>query len=53
VTDTEGTTLVFTNGGKPQILARNVLNDRFNASAAIAGKQILLRGEKFLYSIGL
>ncbi len=52
VTDTEGTTLVFTNGGKPQILARNVLNDRFNASAAIAGKQILLRGEKFLYSIG-
>jgi len=51
VTDTEGTTLVFTNTDKPQILARNVLDDRFNASAAIAGNQLLLRGEKLLYSI--
>lgn len=52
VTDIEGTTLVFTNEDKPRILARNVLDDRFNASAAIVGQQMLLRGEKYLYSIG-
>lgn len=51
VTDLEGATLVFSNEDKPRILARNVLADRFNASAAIVGKQLLLRGEKFLYSI--
>jgi outer membrane protein assembly factor BamB len=51
VTDIDGTTLVFTNEDKPRILARNVLDDRFNASAAIAGKQILLRGEQRLYCI--
>ncbi|MFT4556817.1 MAG: outer membrane protein assembly factor BamB family protein [Planctomycetales bacterium] len=52
VTDLEGTTLVFSNEDKPRILARNVLDDRFNASAAIVGKQLLLRGEKFLYCVG-
>ena len=52
VTDLEGTTLVFSNEDKPRILARNVLDDRFNASAAIVGKQLLLRGENFLYCIG-
>lgn len=51
VTDLEGTTLVFSNEDQPKILARNVLDDRFNASAAIVGKQLILRGEKFLYSI--
>lgn len=52
VTDLEDATLVFSNEDKPRILARNVLDDRFNASAAIAGSQLLLRGEKFLYCIG-
>lgn len=51
VTDLEGTTLVFTNEEKPRILARNVLDDRFSASAAIAGTQLFLRGEKHLYCI--
>lgn len=51
VTDLDGTTLVFSNEDRPRILARNVLDDRFNASAAIIGKQLILRGEKFLYSI--
>ncbi|MGZ0173024.1 MAG: outer membrane protein assembly factor BamB family protein [Planctomycetales bacterium] len=49
VTDIEGTTLVFSNEDKLRILARNVLEDRFNASAAIVGNAIFLRGEKFLY----
>lgn len=51
VTDLEGATLVFTNEDKPIILARNILDDRFNASAAIAGNQLFLRGEKYLYCI--
>jgi len=52
VTDLEGTTLVFTNEENPKILARNVLDDRFNASAAIAGNELFLRGEKWLYCMG-
>lgn len=51
VTDIEGTTLVFTNEERPKILARNRLDDRFNASVAIAGRELFLRGEKFLYCI--
>ncbi|MBC8288802.1 MAG: PQQ-binding-like beta-propeller repeat protein [Planctomycetes bacterium] len=51
VTDQEGTTLVFTNEASPRVLARNILADRFNASAAISGKDLFLRGEKHLYRI--
>ena len=51
VTDLEGTTLVFTNDANPKILARNILSDRFSASAAIVGKELFLRGEKHLYCI--
>jgi outer membrane protein assembly factor BamB len=51
VTDLEGSTLVFSNEASPKILARNILDDRFNASAAISGKEIFLRGEKHLYCI--
>lgn len=51
VTDLEGTTLVFSNEERPRILARNVLDDRFSASAAISGNQLFLRGENHLYSL--
>lgn len=51
VTDLEGTTLVFSNEASPKVLARNILSDRFNASAAISGRDLFLRGEKFLYRI--
>lgn len=51
VTDLEGTTLVFSNEERPRVLARNVLDDRFSASAAIAGNQLFLRGENHLYII--
>ncbi|MDA1166363.1 MAG: PQQ-like beta-propeller repeat protein [Planctomycetota bacterium] len=51
VTDLEGTTLVFSNEANPRIMARNILDDRFNASAAIAGRQLFLRGEKLLYCL--
>ena len=51
VTDLEGATLVFTNEATPKMLARNILSDRFSASAAIAGNDLFLRGDKHFYCI--
>lgn len=51
VTDREGTTLVLSDAREPEVLARNVLEDRFSASAAVAGDELFLRGEKHLYCI--
>ena len=45
-------TLVLSHGDEPVVLARNVLDDRFSASAAIAGDELFLRGERFLYCLG-
>jgi hypothetical protein len=33
------------------VLAVNMLDDSFSASAAIAGKELFLRGERYLYCI--
>jgi len=52
VTDRNGKTLVMSNGAEPKALTLNKLDDRFSASAALAGDAIFLRGEKFLYCIG-
>jgi len=46
-----GTTLVLAHGGEPKILATNVLDDSFNASPAIAGDELYLRGNNYLYCI--
>ena len=53
ITDRRGVTLVLDHTGKKDelMLARNVLDDRFNASAAIVGKEMFLRGERFLYCL--
>ena len=51
VTDRSGTTLVISHDDKPRILARNRLKDGFNASAALVGRELYLRGEKNLYAI--
>ncbi len=51
ITDRNGTTLVITNDDKPSILAINRLDDSFSASAAIAGKELYLRGQRKLYCI--
>ena len=51
VTDLDGSTMVISHGPIPRIMALNRLDDRFGASAAIAGDEIYLRGEKFLYCI--
>ncbi len=50
VTDRMGQTIVITHDD-PRPLALNQLDDTFNASAAIAGDTLFLRGEKFLYAL--
>ncbi|HEY0455158.1 MAG TPA: PQQ-binding-like beta-propeller repeat protein [Verrucomicrobiae bacterium] len=51
ITSREGSTIVLRHGGKPDTLALNQLEDSFSASAALAGRDLYLRGERFLYSI--
>jgi outer membrane protein assembly factor BamB len=51
VTDRDGTTVVLRHADDPEILAVNRLKEGVNASAAVAGGEIFLRGEKHLYSI--
>jgi outer membrane protein assembly factor BamB len=51
-TGREGTTLVIRSGPTFEVLAKNQLNDGFDASPALVDNEILLRGYKFLYSLG-
>lgn len=51
VTDRSGLTLVISHSEKPQLLSRNQLDDTFNASAAIAGRELFMRGERALYCL--
>jgi outer membrane protein assembly factor BamB len=51
LTDREGTTLVFARADKLEVLATNRLGETIDASPAIVGKQLFLRGEKHLYCI--
>jgi outer membrane protein assembly factor BamB len=51
ITGRNGTTLVLSRGEDFEQLAENKLSDRFDASPALAGKQLFLRGAKHLYCI--
>ena len=51
VTDLDGATAVLSHEARPQVLAVNRLDDGFGASAALAGRELFLRGERFLYCI--
>ena len=51
ITDRDGSTVVLTHDEAPRVMALNRLDDRFSASAAIVGKEMFLRGEKFLYCL--
>ncbi|MGH9251628.1 MAG: PQQ-binding-like beta-propeller repeat protein [Acidimicrobiales bacterium] len=51
VTDRDGATLVLRDGDEPEVLALNRLDDRFSASAAVAGRELFLRGERRLYCL--
>jgi len=46
-----GTTVVIKNGSKYEALATNSLDDGFDASPAIVGDELYLRGRKYLYCI--
>jgi outer membrane protein assembly factor BamB len=52
ITSREGVTQVISHGDKvPRELAVNRLDDIFSASPALVGKELILRGERCLYSI--
>ncbi|MCI0603687.1 PQQ-like beta-propeller repeat protein [bacterium] len=51
ITSMEGSTIVLKHGAKPEVLALNVLDDNFNASPALVGNELFLRGEQYLYCI--
>lgn len=49
--DRSGTTVVLKAGNEIEVLATNKLDDAIDASPAAVGKQLFLRGEKYLYCI--
>jgi outer membrane protein assembly factor BamB len=51
VTGRDGTTVVLSHDNDNKPLAVNHLNDVFSASAAVAGNELFLRGEQFLYCL--
>jgi outer membrane protein assembly factor BamB len=52
ITDREGTTLVLRNTPAFEVLAKNSLDDGFDASPALVDGDIYMRGYKNLYAIG-
>ena len=51
ITGRGGTTLVIRHGPKFDVIATNDLDDRFDASPAVVGDTIYLRGHRNLYAI--
>lgn len=51
VTDLNGKTIVVSHADQPKVLAVNLLDDEFAASAAIVGQELFLRGKTHLYCI--
>ena len=51
IVDREGTTLVIKHARQLEVLATNELNDQIDASPAIVGNQLFLRGTRSLYCI--
>jgi outer membrane protein assembly factor BamB len=47
----EGSTLVIRNAPTYQVLAKNDLQDGFDASPALVDGEIYLRGNRYLYCI--
>ncbi|MGH7226853.1 MAG: PQQ-binding-like beta-propeller repeat protein, partial [Gemmataceae bacterium] len=51
ITDRDGTTMVLQRGDTLKVLSVNRLNEPIDASPAVVGKQLFLRGAKHLYCI--
>jgi outer membrane protein assembly factor BamB len=47
----DGTTIVVRSGPKYEVLAKNTLDDGFDASPALVDNEMYLRGYKYLYAI--
>lgn len=47
----DGTTVVLAHGGELEVLATNALDDPIDASPAAVGRELFLRGEKYLYCL--
>ena len=50
-TGREGTTIVLKTGPDFEVLATNTLDDEFDASPALAGGDLYLRGHTYLYAL--
>jgi outer membrane protein assembly factor BamB len=46
-----GVTMVIKNSDKYEVLTANKLDDRFDASPVIVGKELILKGKKYIYCI--
>lgn len=51
ITGREGTTLVIKRGPSYEIIAKNTLDDGFDASPALVDRDLYLRGYKYLYAL--
>jgi outer membrane protein assembly factor BamB len=51
LTGRNGTTLVIKQSDKLEVLATNKLDEKFDASPAISGNELFLRGHEYLYCI--
>lgn len=51
LTGRNGTTLVLARSPRFEVIATNKLDERFDASPALAGRQMFLRGSRYLYCI--
>ena len=51
LTARDGTTLVLKRAATLEVLATNKIDDSIDASPAIAGKQLFLRGQRHLYCL--
>jgi len=51
LTSRDGTTLVIRHADTFEVLATNKLDDEIDASAAIVGKELYLRGKRYLYCL--
>lgn len=47
----DGKSIVLDGGGEYKVLATHALDDRINASPAIAGDEIFVRSDRYLYAI--
>lgn len=53
LTSRNGVTVVIKQADKLEVLATNRLDENFDASPAVAGKELFLRGKRYLYCIAV